>query len=165
MNKNNLHHIKSTGFKTPQNYFESFDDQIFNVLKKENQLEAIKTSGFKVPTDYFETFDDELISHITNDTKIVPLFSWKKVAYLSGIAAALVVMFSLLFNNTNDWNKIETASIENYLTEEDFSNYEIASLLTDEELTADNFTDSGFSETSLENYLLENTTIEDLLID
>lgn len=165
MSKKKLQNIKSTGFKTPQQYFDSFDDHLFNALNKKNQLKSIKRTGFEVPTNYFETFDDNLKLNFTNDVKVVSLFSWKKVVYISGIAAALVLMFSLFYNNTNDWSKIETASIENYLTEEDFSNYEIASLLTDSELSTDNFSDSEFSESSLEDYLLEHTTIEDLIID
>ena len=40
MKKDKLHNVKSTGFKTPEHYFESFEDQLFERL---NDKEALKT--------------------------------------------------------------------------------------------------------------------------
>ena len=43
--KKDLEHIKQHGFKTPDDYFESFDDKLFNALSqddlRDNKLRCI----------------------------------------------------------------------------------------------------------------------------
>ncbi|MFD1163559.1 MULTISPECIES: hypothetical protein [Hwangdonia] len=169
MKNKNLHNIKSSGFKTPDNYFESFDDELLAKLKTSNKLDGIKTTGFKVPNDYFETIDDTILNAVKNqrDTKVISLFTWKKVAYASAVAASIILMFNLVFNTSEEltFDSLETASIENYLAEEDFTSYELATLLTEEELNSEAFTNTNITEDSLEDYLLDNADIEDLLIE
>ncbi|WOD44301.1 hypothetical protein [Hwangdonia lutea] len=169
MKNKNLHNMKSSGFKTPDNYFESFDDKLLAKLKAQNKLDDIKTTGFKVPNDYFETIDDAILSTVQNqkDTKVVSLFSWRKMAYASAVAASIILMFNLFFNTPEKltFDSLEIASIENYLAEEGFTTYELATLLTDEELNSEAFTNTQITEDSLEDYLLNNANIEDLLID
>ncbi|MCL6294394.1 hypothetical protein [Jejuia spongiicola] len=169
MKKINLHNIKTSGHKTPEKYFESFDDRLFSKLRDGNELDTIKSAGFKVPNDYFETVNDKILSKLENknEAKVIPLFSLKKVAYVSAIAASLVLMFNVVFNTPEKvtYESLEIASIENYLVEEDFTSYEFASLLTEDELNSEVFTNTDISEESLEDYLLDNANIEDLLIE
>lgn len=169
MENNNLHHIKSSGFKTPDNYFESFDEKLLNKLHSKNHLESITDSGFNVPNDYFKTLDNSIINKIKteNETKVISLFSWKKLAYASTIAASLALMFTTVFNSSKKltFDTLKTASIENYLIEEDFTTAELSALLTDDELYSENFANTNIPESALEDYLLNNTNIEDLLID
>lgn len=169
MKNNNLHNIKSSGFKTPNDYFESFDQKLLDKLKDEDKLNTIKTTGFKVPNDYFETVDSKILNAIDNtkETKVVALFSWKKAAYVAAVAASLILMFNIIVNTKDKltFDSLETASIENYLAEEDFTSYELATLLTEEELNSEAFINTSISEDSLEDYLLNNTNIEDLLIE
>ena len=169
MKNNNLHNIKSSGFKTPNDYFESFDEKLLAKLKDNDKLDAIKSTGFKVPNDYFETVDENILNAIENteETKVVKLFSWKKAAYVSAVAASLILMFNIIFNTKEKltFDSLETASIENYLAEEDFTSYELASLLTEDELNSETFINTNITEDSLEDYLLNNANIEDLLVE
>lgn len=169
MKNNNLHNIKTSGFKTPDKYFESFDEILFAKLKDEDNLEINKSTGFKVPNDYFETVDDKILKAINNkeETKVISLFSWRKVAYASAVAASLILMFNIVFNSSEKltFDSLETASIENYLAEEDFTSYELATLLTEDELNSEAFINTNITEDSLEDYLLNNANIEDLLIE
>ncbi|WP_034043996.1 hypothetical protein [Wocania ichthyoenteri] len=169
MKNNNLHNIKSSGFKTPGKYFESFDEILLTKLKNKDELKVSKSTGFKVPDDYFKTVDDKILSSLDNkeETKVISLFSWRKVAYASAVAASLILMFSITFNASEKltFDSLETASIENYLVEEGFTTYELATLLTEEELSSETFINTNISEDLLEDYLLNNTNIEDLLIE
>jgi hypothetical protein len=169
MKKENLHNIKTTGFKTPEYYFESFDATILATLKNEQQLQNIKTAGFKTPENYFETFDEKLNQKLQNKqkSKVIRLWSWKNAAYTTAVAASLVLFFNLIGNTSDSttFDDLETTSIVNYLSEEDLNTYDIASLLNEDDLVLDNFVSENISEESLENYLLNNTTIEDLIID
>ena len=168
MKNNKLHQIKSSGFKAPDGYFESFDELLFDKLKSNNTLKESHTSGFKVPDRYFETFDDKLFEVIseTKEAKVIPLITWKKVAYISGIAASIILMISL-FTNKNSmptFDNLETALIDEYIVEEDFSNEDIATLLSDD-LTLNNFMDSKLIDDNLEEYILDNSSVEDYLKD
>lgn len=167
MKKKNLHHIKFSGFKVPDHYFDSFDELLLNRLKESNTLEGIQNSGFKVPEQYFETFDDKLakaMSSSEKDVKVIPFVTWRKVAYVSGIAASIVLIIGLfsIFYNKPTFGNLETASIESYIVDEDFTDEDISSLLS-EDLTMDNFMDSHLSDSNLENYILNSSSIEDLL--
>ena len=77
MNKNNLHNIKTAGFKTPNDYFESLDKRILSKIDAQPHLEAIKSSGFNAPEGYFETFDGHLLEALKKEqnTKVISLFS------------------------------------------------------------------------------------------
>jgi len=168
MKNNKLHQIKSSGFKAPDGYLESFDDLLLNKLKSNNASKESHSPGFKVPDQYFETFDDIVFERIseTKEAKVIPLISWKKVAYISGIAASILLMISL-FNNNNSlptFDSLETALIDEYIVEEDFSNEDIATLLSDD-LTLNNFMDSHLIDDNLEEYILDNSSVEDYLKD
>ncbi|MBT8394388.1 MAG: hypothetical protein HKO81_09905 [Flavobacteriaceae bacterium] len=163
MNKNKLHNIKDSGFKTPKNYFDGLEDSIMSQI---NLNENVKDTGFKVPVDYFETLDDKILDKVVQKPKVISLFTRRNLLYATGIAAALILMFNIIGNNNDfTFDDLELASIENYLFTEDIDTYEIASLLIEEELTTDNFTENQISGEILEDYLLENAIIEDLIIE
>ena len=168
MKNKKLYQIKSSGFKAPDDYLESFDELLLNKLKVNNALKEIQNSGFKVPELYFETFDDRLFEAIseTKEVKVIPLFSWKKAAYISGIAASILLMISI-FNNKSSiptFDNLETALIDEYIVEEDFTNEDIATLLSDD-LTLNKFMDSHLIDDNLEEYILDNSSVEDYLKD
>ena len=62
-------------------------------------------------------------------------------------------------------NQVETASIEDYLNNENLNIYDISSLLNEDDLVLGDFVSNTFTEESLENYLLNNTSIEDLIFE
>jgi low affinity Fe/Cu permease len=168
MKNKTLHQIKSSGFKVPDGYLESVDDLFLNTLKDRHPLEGYQNSGFKVPDQYFEHFDEKIIKAISSEkeVKVIPLMSWKKVVYVTGIAASIILMVSLFnnYNSTPTFGDLETASIQDYIVDEDFTNEDIASLLSDD-LTLDNFMDSNLINSKLEDYILNNTSVEDYLIE
>lgn len=169
MKNKNLQHIKSAGFKTPANYFESFDENVFNKLNSKNQLNSIKETGFKVPDNYFESFNEtSLNSNFRGkESKVISLFSKRNFIYASSIAAAIVVLFFNLsiFEISPSFDNLETETVENYIIDENISSYEIAALLTDAEIEEDIIIEHSFSEDNIEAYLLENADIEVLMIE
>ncbi len=166
MKNKKLDHIKASGFKTPENYLESFDEMFLNRMKESNALKDLQTTGFKVPEGYFNGFDDKLTKALysEHEVKVIPLLSWKKVAYVSAVAASIMIMVNLFNNNNNypTFGDLETALIEDYIVEEDFTNEDIASLAT-EDFTLDNFMDSHLIDSNLEDYILNNATVEDYI--
>ena len=167
MKTNKLHNVKSTGFKLPENYFDSFDNQLIERLSKEAPINGITSSGYSVPEAYFNTVEERIISKITNDNKpIVRLKPNPKFYYISGIAASFVLLFSLVFNtkNTVTIDTIDTVAIESYLYLEDYSNDDLASLFKAGEISETDFIDVAINEETLNQYL-ESIDTEDLLFD
>ena len=166
MKNKRLINIKTSGFKTPDHYFGSFDERLLKQLDEDILLRDIQNSGFKIPENYFETFDDKLAKAISSEkeVKVIPFYSWRKIAYPLAIAASVLVMIGLFTtrNTTPTFGDLEIASIENYITDKEFSNEDIASLVTDD-LTLDNFMDSHLIDSNLEEYILDNTSIEDYI--
>lgn len=169
MKKSHLHNIKETGFETPESYFDAFDDRLLKKLNVQKEMASISDPGYKVPDNYFENFDDMIQTHLKNDSspKVRPLLSWRNAAYMSGIAASLVLMISVFIKTKDNLsiNQVETASIEAYLFNENLSIYDITSLLDADDLVMDDFVSTTLTEESLENYLLNNASIEDLIIE
>ena len=166
MKNKKLHSIKSTGFKTPDNYFESFDAKLKERLAEKELIKEIDASGFKVPDNYFNTLDDNILSQLEEDKPVIALKSRRTFYYIAGIAASLVLMFNVFFTSeTISINDIETASIEDYLEDGDFTSYDLAALLTEDELNENNFIENQIPESTIEDYLLDNVTIEDLIIE
>ena len=49
---------EETGFKTPKNYFEKFEDKIFLKLSEDK---FPKESGFETPHLYFDNIDEKIL--------------------------------------------------------------------------------------------------------
>jgi hypothetical protein len=169
MKNKNLHKIKSTGFKAPDGYFSSFDDNVFNKIDSENSLNTIKNTGFKVPKGYFESLNaNVLFNQIEKrESKIISLFNKKNLLYLSGVAAAILLLFNLsLFSKNPSFDNLESDIVENYLIDEYFStNDDIAALFTDDEIEQSVSIDYDINASNIEEYLLNNADIESLLLE
>ena len=166
MKDKNLNSIKGSGFKTPDNYFEKFDEKMLNQVKISQKVEQ---SGFEIPDPYFESFDENLmekISHEMDSSKVIPLFSWKKVIGIAAVAACLLLMFNLFYPEQPNltFDDLETSSIENYLGVLDFSNDEIATLLSEESWNKEIFIDQNIEEEQLKEYLLD-SNLEELILN
>ena len=105
MKNKDLHNIKSSGFKTPDNYFESFDDRLFDRLQDEKKIEDIEQSGFSIPDQYFEKVESQILEKL-DPPKVVPIFTLntrRSLYYAVVIAASLILMFAIFLNeNSND---------------------------------------------------------------
>lgn len=168
MKNKNLYNIKSTGFKTPEDYFESLEDAVFSKMNEQQIASKVTSTGFEVPTDYFETLDAKIVSRveIQPTPKVISLFNWKKVAYISGIAASVILAINI-FSNSNPltFDDLETASIENYLISQDLNSYDIAPYLGTADLSSENFVENTINSSEIEDYLLQNSNVEYLITD
>ena len=86
--------------------------------------------------------------------------------YVAGIAASFVLLLSLFYNNEDkiNINAIDTASIENYLFQEDYTNDDLATLFITDNISEADFIDITISDDTLNEYL-ENVDTEDFILD
>ncbi|TYA92267.1 hypothetical protein [Seonamhaeicola marinus] len=158
MKKDKLHTIKESGFKAPKDYFDSLEDSVMNQIKLKS---TASNSGFEVPDNYFENLEQEIISKTRKtEPKVIKLFSKKNLVYVSSIAAAIVLLFTLNISNTKE--ELDYKTVENYILDEEISSYDIASLLEEEDLTEDNFIEYTIEEETVEDYIIDNLSVEDL---
>ncbi len=166
MKKGNLHNINDPGFKTPENYFESFEENLMKKLEGTESIPNLNDPGFTVPKDYFNLVDDEIFNKLNkDDTPVISLNSRKPLYYIAGIAASIVLILAIFINKPFE-DEISVEMVEAYLEDRDLSSYELAELLLDSDLLEEDFviTETSFEEDNLESYLLENSEI-DLIIE
>ncbi len=113
MKKNNKHTISKYGFKTPKNYFTSFEDSVFEKLSNDNLLD---TTNFKIPENYFETVEDNVFKKL-NLKKSPKIISIRRILIGVSVAASLLFMFSIIFsgNGKINPNTIAINEIENWM--------------------------------------------------
>lgn len=166
MDKNNLRNIKSTGFTTPDQYFESFDDKLFQHLNQNGSIEGIEKSGHTVPKDYFESVEETIWSRLpTEEKSIMPLKSRTPYYYVAGIAASLILLVAIFITYEKPENALSIDMVETYLENRGLNSYELAQLLSDVDLLEDDFTiiKTTYEEDHLESYLLEHSDIESII--
>lgn len=166
MKNEKLHNIKSNGFKTPNNYFESFEDKLFERLNEKETIEGINDTGYKTPNGYFNTIEDKIVSQLNVDKKpLIRLKSRTTFYYIVGIAASFVLFFSLFFNNSRNisFDDLETVIIESYLYQEEYSDDELALLFNNDELSITDFTDYSLSKEMIDQFI-EDLDIEELIL-
>ncbi|WP_378172195.1 hypothetical protein [Aquimarina sp. SS2-1] len=80
MKKNNLHNNKE-GFKVPENYFDTFEERLFEKISKEDHedftLPKKISSGLKEPYNYFDTFETKLMEKLNTETQEPSVLSEK----------------------------------------------------------------------------------------
>jgi hypothetical protein len=165
MKEDKLHNIKSTGFKTPGNYFDTLEDKILSRINESDVIKEIDSPGFSVPKDYFNTIEQEVLVKINNDDKpIVHLFARKSFYYVAGIAASLILLFAV-FINIEKPDELTGEMVEAYFENSGLDTYDLAQLLSDADILEDDFTiiETNYNEDNLEDYLLENADIETIL--
>ncbi|NQX84425.1 MAG: hypothetical protein HRT67_00625 [Flavobacteriaceae bacterium] len=160
-----LKHIKTSGFKVPEDYFEALEDHIIANSSLDTRISEAKTLGFRVPKDYFETLEDSIFSKLETceETKVLPLFKKRNILSFSSIAAAFLIMLAFFVNS--DYEEFDYFLAENYIIDKDVDVYELAALLTDEELNNIQTTvrNSTYTEDDMESYLLDHINLEDLI--
>ena len=165
MKPNKLNNIKNTGFKVPNDYFENIDDIILSTAKLKN---TFTDTGFSIPDTYLNTLEDKILNKITkkNTPKVIPLFNRRTLVYASSIAAAILLLFNLsIFEKDITFDSLDIETAENYIMNEIYDSYEIATLLTEEELAEDNFLEYDFNEQIIEAYIIDHLDIEDLIVE
>lgn len=156
-----------SGFKTPENYFEDFDVQIFSKIEEVN---LPKSAGFKIPDGYFENLETQVLKTIVTSEKpqkVVSLFPKKYFGYVAALAACLVIGFAIFNNKTSKTNldALQLAAIDTYIEEGNLNLdlYDLASFMDDEDIKEVNFESKQLSDNALENYILENVDEETLI--
>ncbi len=152
--KKKFQHTNPSGFKVPKGYFDSLESKILDKSRESTLLKTQINSGFKVPENYFDDFKVE--THKTN------VISWKKVAYISSIAATITLLFTLLLPKEPSFENLETATIEDYLLFESYETQEMASIFDETDLTLETF-NLNVDQEVIEDYLLENIDIDNLI--
>lgn len=167
MKKENIHNIKSSGFEVPEDYFDTLEDQLLERIYEKELITSKENPGFTVPNNYFDTVDDNIMSQFNTEEKpVIRLNSRKALYYVTGFAASFVLLFSLYIANSEkiNINTIETASIENYLYQEDYSNEDLATLFITDDISVTDFIDVNISNEIINEYL-ENTDTEDFILN
>ncbi|NEV94029.1 hypothetical protein G3567_07705 [Psychroflexus sp. YR1-1] len=135
-------HAKKSGFKVPENYFETLETSVLSKLKSDA---CVKKSGFKTPEDYFANFKLETPSE-EHQTRVIHLREWGK-----WVAAAAIVAFAIIGalyideispNQDIQFSDLNNDMIERYLdtyldNPEEFIDYENTSVnkLVDQNIT------------------------------
>ena len=167
MKKIDLHNKIKPGFKVPEDYFETFEDNFLNEIKLKN---AVNDSGFELPEGYFETFDEALLKNIKAEikpTKVIRFSRKKIIYYLSGVAAALLLLITLIPGFSNkDNNDVSVELVQTYFDNSEMNAYELGELLLESEFLEEDFSiiETNFEEDQLEDYLLENSDIENMIL-
>ncbi|MGY0392771.1 hypothetical protein ACW5R3_09480 [Bizionia sp. KMM 8389] len=163
MNSNELKNIKQSGFKTPDNYFQNFEDNLLSEIAIQEQCDS---AGFKVPDNYFENFNvstKNLTPQENSSSKVIPLFAKKSWLYAASIAAIAILVFTLPdFNQPVNFSTLDNDSIENYILANDYEATEFNNLITDPAAFENTIYNEALSDTSLENYMYNNSELEDL---
>lgn len=100
----------TTGFKTPEDYFEQFEAKMMQQIAGQQPVEK--------------------------EVKVVSLF-YRKQVWMSSIAALLLVAIAIpvYFNMANETN-LDASTIESYLAQQSVGTTELTKHLTDEDILA-----------------------------
>lgn len=171
MKKNKLPYHNKPGFKTPDHYFQDFEDRIMQAVQQENILpDAMETysgnPGFSVPEGYFNQLEDRILAKVNqNEPKVIPLFSARKLFYAAAVAAVFIGIISTLFfrNDATEYtmDTIELSALENYIEEGyfDLDFNELSAFMTEDGYSFGDYNTDEFSDEAVYNYINEN--IED----
>tara|TARA_B100000497_G_scaffold47843_1_gene55342 strand:- start:505 stop:972 length:468 start_codon:yes stop_codon:yes gene_type:complete len=153
LNKGN----KNSPFKVPKDYFKNFDANFFIEQELKNKVQK---TGFKTPDGYLNDFNVSIpkTSKVTNLRKLNKKYS----IYISGIAAALILLFMFIMPK-KDNEEVSLEILEDYLLSEVDQSDLLSNILTLDELN--DLYILNVSSSEIENYLLQNASIETLLID
>ncbi|MBT8187437.1 MAG: hypothetical protein KJO73_07100 [Croceitalea sp.] len=148
-------------FKTPEGYFESFNERLMKKISKEDSM-IPQNDGFKMPYGYFNGLDKKILENLpAKGSKVILLQSYKPYYYT---AAAIAALFLVIF--TSNWNSdkalqfedLNNTEIAQYFENNEFglTSYEIAEAVDLNESEIVNINDMSVEEATLMDYLEEN---------
>ena len=152
-------HDKISGFKTPENYFQSLEERLNGISKEEKFPE---NAGFTTPDGYFSQLEDRIMARIQPQkrSKVIPLISKRYVGYAAAVAACAIVGF-IIFNFNNDrvsLDSVQVGLIDKYVDEGNlnYDLYDLTSYLETDDIENIDFGNAYISSSNLKDYLLEN---------
>jgi len=115
-------HIKNNTFKTPENYFNNFNNEIkIRIIEEQLKDKFGNENPFSVPKDYFQTFSVELKKETQRKARVIQILK----PYIS-IAAGIIIIFGIwqiIFSNIDKINTVaeinDTTMIENNINFDD----------------------------------------------
>ncbi len=166
MKKLNKHNVSETGFKTPDDYFASFEE---NLLSEINLKEKVNATGFKTPDGYFDNFKVTISENgkQKSEPKVISLFRNKKWLAAASIAAVFIVLISFPkeTDNSLDFASLDSDSIETYLLNNDFDSAELNNLIVNTTDFESSILEETLNDVHLEDYLYNNMELEDLNLE
>jgi len=170
-----LHINKNSGFTTPQDYFDTFEDRLFEKLQAETVIP--KETGFTIPDSYFDGLEDSLANELfpseENETKVVPLYAKKKYLKYIGYAAAACVLFLGAITFFSDsttiisMDDVVNSEINTFIDDDliAMNNYELMTAFEEENIDISSIFEVNLNETETIDYLENSTDPYDLLIE
>ncbi len=148
---------KLNGFKTPEDYFDSFTDNLMTKLSEELTIEK-KVDGFTIPNTYFDSLYQNIQNKIhTPESKVIKLNALKKYYYVAAVAAVVLIFIGISLTNKTEitFDDIAISDIENYFddNELDMSTYELAQMLPIDELEIKDIIDTQLNDENIIDYI------------
>ncbi|MCP9200096.1 hypothetical protein MKO06_09265 [Gramella sp. GC03-9] len=124
MKTNNSKYQDKSGFRVPEDYFESFDARMMDRLKENSSFELPDTARpFKVPAGYFDDLESRILDKSRQQPKgrVINLFRSEYLYYAAAVAAIFILMLGNFYKveTTEElgWDDIEISVMENYIDE------------------------------------------------
>ncbi|MEJ1223635.1 hypothetical protein [Sediminicola sp. 1XM1-17] len=153
---------KHSGFKTPEGYFEGFNESLMDKIKEQSHS-IPKNDGMTVPDGYFESLNQQILSKAkAGETKVIPLHNNYKKYYLTAIAvaASLLLIIGLQWKNENAYtfDDLAASEIEQYFEAHDFdmTSYEIAEIMPIDDLQIEDMLLKEIKDENIADYLNDN---------
>lgn len=156
---------ENSGFKVPQNYFESFEARL-KARMEESGGNLPAETGMAVPDGYFESFEERLKAKMQKpEPKVIQFKSYRKYWVSAVSAAAILLLTFSLFgpgNNELGFDDLAKGDIEAYFENKDIelNEYEIAQVIPVDELEVQDLLDDNIDREQLMDYLDE--SLEDI---
>ncbi|MEM1257899.1 MAG: hypothetical protein AAGH81_05175 [Bacteroidota bacterium] len=153
-------------FKTPEGYFEGFNERLFQHLEEEHSIPSIipKADGFNVPEGYFDSVYGAVVKKVQEKpVKVISLKTYRPFYYAAAVLAILLALrLGWDQNQEINFEDLASADIEAYLEDSDLglSSYEIAEVVNLEDISLADMTEKSFEDETILEYLDEN--VEDL---
>lgn len=159
--------IERSGFGIPEHYMEGVEDAVFARIAEEKIRSLVSNPGFTVPDGYLNSLEDKVVTKIKDEPKVISMFSRRNLYYISGVAASIILIFGIFTftGGSKDEEALDPMLVEQYLIDQDIDTYDLASLLTEEDIEQMDLDimESAFEDDSLEDYLLENVNLEEII--
>jgi hypothetical protein len=128
-------------------------------------------SGFKTPDNYFENFQATLIKKladepIAEETKVISIFRKRKnVLFAVAAVLTLALMLPIAYQSYSKNSELDSATIENYLTEQTHLNQDEIISEIEPESNIIILNTKEIETQTLEDMLASNPNIENLVIE
>jgi len=155
--KKEFPNIKSPGFKVPENYFETLEEQLLDKIAL--QEAASRQNPFQVPSGYFEDNAENAFAKAVKPqqaVKVIPLYKKEIFRYAVAVAAVVLLVVSVFqFQNLKPFTTDESFTYSTLIESNfiDLSIIDFEYLLTDEMLD-DEMILSSLNKDEIEDYLM-----------